>query len=110
VTSATFARGRGPRSHTRVWTSPGPVEDGTVYRVEFEADDACPALLFSVSETSGEITLLRLTGSDRGARSAARSERTWRAGRRGDAAEDRFASERELTAVRYSLEKLEKAS
>jgi hypothetical protein len=30
--------------------------------------------------------------------------------RRGTAAEDRIASERELTAMRYSLEMLEKAS
>jgi hypothetical protein len=78
--------------------------------VEFEADGARPVLLFFVSETSDEITLRRLTGSDRGTRSAARSDRTWRAERRGTTTGDRFASERALAALRYPLETLQKAS
>jgi hypothetical protein len=42
----------------RVWTIPDPVETGTIYRIGIAASCACTALLFSVSETSGEIALL----------------------------------------------------
>jgi serine/threonine protein kinase len=45
-------------TEARVWTTPDPVPSGATYRVAFEADCDCRALLFSIDGSEDEIALL----------------------------------------------------
>lgn len=52
------AAGPWKQSSARVWTEPAPVPNNAAYHIRFEAQCDCAVLLFSIDNTSGEISLL----------------------------------------------------